>query len=53
MENAELIEICHDSPHLDYLMARKDRQVAMENKIFAVFSFLLTMHYVSHKAAVN
>ena len=51
MENAELIDICYNSPYLDYFMARKDRQRAMENKIFAVFSFLLTMHYVSHKAA--
>ena len=51
MENPELIDICYNSPHLDYFMARKDRQRAVESKIFAIFSLLLTMHYVAEKAA--
>ena len=53
MENPELIEICYDSPHLDYLMARKDRQKAIDNQIFAIFSLLLTMHYVGQAARIR
>ncbi|MEL6495687.1 MAG: hypothetical protein AAFQ41_11280 [Cyanobacteria bacterium J06623_7] len=51
LQNAELIAICDDSPHLDYFMARPDRQRAREQGIFAIFSFLVSMHYVSEKIA--
>lgn len=49
MENAELVDIYHNSRHLDYFMERSDREKAFKQKIFAVFSFLVTMHYVCER----
>ena len=49
MENSELIDICYDSPYLDSFLDRKYRKMAVENKVFAIFSFLVTMHFISKK----
>ena len=49
MENSELKDICYNSPYLDNFLDRKQRIMAVENRVFAIFSFLVTMHFVSQK----
>ena len=51
MENSQLINICYDSPHLDQFMAKKYREMTIENQCFDSFSFLVTMHFISEKIA--
>ena len=46
---SELKDICYDSPYLDNFLDRKQRILAVENRVFAVFSFLVTMHFVGQK----
>ena len=51
IKNPELLDLYHNSPHLDYFMERRDRIKALDQGVFAVFSFLVSMHYVSEKIA--
>ena len=46
---SELKDICYNSPYLDNFLDRKQRIMAVENRVFAIFSFLVTMHFVSQK----
>ena len=46
---SELKDICYNSPYLDNFIDRKQRILAVENRVFAVFSFLTTMHFVMQK----
>lgn len=49
MENTDLIDIFYNSPHLDNVVEQKYKSMIMENKAFTLFSFLITMHFVSEK----
>ena len=46
---SELKDIYCDSPYLDNFLDRKHRIIAVENKVFPIFSFLVTMHFVAEK----
>ena len=46
---SELKDICCDSPYLDNFLDRKQRMIVVENKVFSIFSFLVTMHFVAQK----
>ena len=46
---SELKDICYNSPYLDNFLDRKQRIMAVEDRVFSIFSFLVTMHFVCQK----
>ncbi len=46
---SELKDIYYDSPYLDNFLDRNNRIMAVENRVFPIFSFLVTMHFVAEK----